>query len=176
MAEQTVNDRKFWYVINSKPRKEAFLLGLIESRNLECYYPVIKVPLKRRRAFVYKPYFPGYFFVRLDLGSREDAELRWLPGLRKIVSYGDEPTRVHDSVVASIKAHLEDYNARETELQSSLKRGDRVKILDGPFSGYEAIYDTGINGSQRAKVLLKMLNDRSLAVEVFGSEIRKISK
>ena len=39
-----------------------------------------------------------------------------------------------------------------------LNHGDKLFIQSGPFSGYEAIFDININGSQRARVLIKMLS------------------
>ena len=44
--------------------------------------------------------------------------------------------------------------------------------MTGPFAGYEAIFDTQLNGDQRAQLLLHWLG-RQLKVEVNASLIEK---
>ena len=58
---------------------------------------------------------------------------------------------------------------------SDLEPGERVVIQEGVFEGYEGIFDIRIPGSQRVKVLLKMLNDRYMPLEVHENLIAKRS-
>jgi transcription antitermination factor NusG len=48
-----------------------------------------------------------------------------------------------------------------------------VAIHAGPFAGYEAIFDLRLSGSDRVRVLLKMLNNRNLPVELDSKQIEK---
>jgi transcription antitermination factor NusG len=57
-----------------------------------------------------------------------------------------------------------------------LKKGDKIRISDGPFAGYEAIFDVRIPGSERVRVLIQMLSDRHLPVELRAGQIRKKKK
>jgi hypothetical protein len=48
-----------------------------------------------------------------------------------------------------------------------------VVVQDGPFEGYEAIFDVRLPGSERVRILLKMLSDRHLPIELRAGQIRK---
>ena len=58
-----------------------------------------------------------------------------------------------------------------------LKAGDTVRIHGGPFEGYEAIFDTRLDGQERVRVLLQFINSqREVPVELDVSQIRKQDK
>ena len=59
--------------------------------------------------------------------------------------------------INAIKKKVDEINAAGGELIHDLERGDLVKIQHGSFTGYEAIFDTRIPGSERVRVLLKLL-------------------
>jgi transcriptional antiterminator RfaH len=63
-------------------------------------------------------------------------------------------------------------NANGNELLTRLKPGDRVVIQDGPFAGYEAIFDVRLRGAERVRVLLQLLRDRCVRVNLRVSQIR----
>jgi len=49
-----------------------------------------------------------------------------------------------------------------------------VVISDGPFAGYEAIFDTRLPGSERVRVLLQLLNSqRRVPVELNAGQIQR---
>jgi len=63
------------------------------------------------------------------------------------------------------------------EVFDGLEPGDKVRIHAGPFSGYEAVFDTRLPGEERVRVLLRLINDkRQLPVELKTSQIRKVGK
>jgi len=58
-----------------------------------------------------------------------------------------------------------------------LKAGDPIRIQDGPFRGYEAIFDARLPGTERVRVLLEFLgNQRKVAVELSASQIQQVKK
>jgi transcriptional antiterminator RfaH len=54
------------------------------------------------------------------------------------------------------------------------KPGDIVSIHEGPFAGYEAIFNAHIAGRDRAEVFLKMLEGTQLRVELAIEHITPI--
>jgi transcription antitermination factor NusG len=46
-------------------------------------------------------------------------------------------------------------------------------IQDGPFAGYEAIFDVRLPGKERVRVLLQMLTRRSVPLELSAGQIQK---
>ena len=54
-----------------------------------------------------------------------------------------------------------------------LKAGDELQIIDGPFTGYEAIFDVRLPRSERVCVLLKLIQKRQMPVELLAWQIQR---
>ena len=156
-----------WYVLQSKPRKEDFLCGQLDSQRLESYCPRIPVQTVNPRARKTVPYFPGYVFVNVDLGHFHLSTLRWLPGATGIVSVDREPASVSENLIEAIRLRVNEINREGADPRfAGPKTGDPVKIHFGPFAGYEAIFDARLPGSERARVLLLLLRGQQIRVEL----------
>jgi transcriptional antiterminator RfaH len=91
-----------------------------------------------------------------------------------LVCFGDEPAIVPENLVIAIQKRVEEIAAAGGELFDGLSRGDRVVIQEGPFAGYEAIFDTRIPGSERVRVLLQLLNNqRQVPLELDAGQIKQ---
>jgi transcriptional antiterminator RfaH len=156
----------FWYVARSKPNREEFLEGQLISRDVEVYYPRIRVNPVNPRARKHKPYFPGYLFMRLDLDKNSTTNLERIPGMVRLVSFGGEVSIVPDAIVHAIRVKVDEINAAGGQKSPGIKPGTTVKIEKGPFEGYEGIIDSRIPGKERVRVLLKMLQNRKVPVEL----------
>ncbi|MBI3162987.1 MAG: hypothetical protein HYZ23_10770 [Chloroflexi bacterium] len=165
-----------WYVLRSKPNKELLLWEQLKLRNVETFYPQIRVQPVNPRARKIKAYFPGYVFVHVDLEQTERSVLQWMPGGLGFVSFDQEPALVPESLVKAIKKKVDAVNASGGELFHGLKRGDLVEIQSGPFAGYEAIFDTRLDGHERVRVLLKLLQGRSTKMEIPAGFLERKAK
>lgn len=155
-----------WYVIRSKPNREEFLAGQLESRGIEVFYPQLRVKPVNPRSRKIKPYFPGYLFIRIDFEKNQSLSFNHIPGAANLVFIGNEPAFVPDNIISAIRLRVEEINDAGGEVMKSLKPGDWVKIHEGPFEGYEGILDSKISGNKRVRVLLKMLQKRQLPVDM----------
>lgn len=164
---------KLWYVLQSKPNKEEFLTGQLEARNVEYYFPILRVKPVNPRSRKYKPYFNGYIFFHSDLNEDEFVNYERIPGVQKIVHVGGEVAYVPDNILQAIRNKLDIINNRKTDQSDKWKRGEIIDVQSGPFEGYEAIFDESITGTQRVIVLLNMLQGRKLKVEMNENFIGK---
>lgn len=155
-----------WYVLQSKPQKEKLLYEQLCLREIEAYYPNIRVKPVNPRARKYKSYFPGYLFVHVDLDLISISSLQWVPGAIGLVNFGGEPASIAESILQAIRLNVETMIADEEYFYNGLKPGDTVAISEGPFAGYTAIFDTRLSGNQRVQVLLQALRDNQLRVEL----------
>ncbi len=163
----------FWYAIQSHPNKEDFLWEQLRSREIEVFFPRVRVQTVNPRAKKVKAYFPGYMFVRVDLEALGISTLQWMPQARGLVSFGGEAAVVPDSLIHAIRQRVGEISKAGGELFEGLKSGDEDFIHDGPFAGYEAIFDLRVAGSERVRVLLQLLNKTQLPVELDAGAIRK---
>jgi transcriptional antiterminator RfaH len=155
-----------WYVARSKPRNEELLWKQFCLRNFESYYPCINVSTANPRARKVQPYFPGYLFVYVDLGQVGKSTLEWIPGGIGLVSFGDEPAHVPDSMICLIRQRIASLKKVSEGKVISLCKGDAVAIHDGVFTGYEGIFDSQLSGTDRVRILLSLLENRLVSVEM----------
>jgi transcription elongation factor/antiterminator RfaH len=161
-----------WYVIRCKSRKEEFLAEQLQLRRIEIFNPRIRVQVVNPRARKNKPYFPGYMFVHLDLEKTSEPSLQYIPGAANLIGFGGEVADVPDGLIQAIKMRVEEINNSGGELFDLLKIGETVVIHTGPFAGYEAIFDARLPGSERVRVLLKLLKNRRMPVDLPAGQIR----
>lgn len=162
-----------WYVLHSKPNKEEFLCDQLLSNRLEAFCPRIRVQTVNPRARKTKPYFPGYVFVETDFESTNWSGLAWLPGSTGFVSFDGRPADVPGGLIQAIRRRVDEINAAGGELLESLKPGETVVIQDGPFAGYEAIFDARLTAVDRVRVLLTLLHKRRVPLELSVGQIQQ---
>lgn len=165
-----------WYALRSKPRKEDLVWGQLRSRGVDVFYPTIRVHPVNPRSKKIKPYFPGYLFVLVDLEVEGASTFKWMPHTLGLVHFGGEPASVPENLIHELKKRIKEIAEAGGEFFDGIKPGDKVKIHEGPFSGYEAIFDNRLPGDERVRVLIQLLNDqREIPVELDTSKIRKSS-
>ena len=95
-----------------------------------------------------------------------------MPHTVGLVSFGGEPSIVPENLILAIQKRVDEINAAGGEIFDGLKPGETVWISDGPFQGYEAIFDGRLPGSERVRVLLEFLgNRRKVPVVLDASQI-----
>lgn len=163
-----------WYALRSKPRKEEVVWRQIRIQGFEVFYPRLKVQPVNPRSRKWRPYFPGYLFVKADINQVGLSAFQWMPHAMGLVCFGDEPAVVPDNLVIAIQKRVEEIAAAGGELFDGLHQGDKILINDGPFAGYEAIFDARIPGTERVRVLLQLLNSqRQVPVELNAGQIKQ---
>jgi transcription antitermination factor NusG len=166
-----------WYALRSKPRKEDVVWRQVLSQGFEAFYPRYRVNPVNPRARKLRPYFPGYLFVRTDLVEVGLSVFQWMPHTIGLVSFGGEPATVPDHLVQAIHKRVDEINVAGGEVFDGLRTGDLVWIRDGPFRGFEAIFDVRLPGSERVRVLLEFLgNKRRVPLVLDTGQIERVHK
>jgi len=165
MAEQ-------WYALRSKPRKEDVVWNQVRQRGFEVFYPRMRVNPINPRSRKFKPYFPGYLFIRVDIETVGLSTFQWLPHTTGLVCFGGEPSPVPDNLINAIKRRVEEITESGGEVFDDLHKGDVVLINYGPFEGYEAIFNARLPGTERVRVLLQFLSDRYVMIELDASHLQ----
>ena len=162
----------YWYALHSKPHKEEMLAEQLELRKIEAFAPHIRVQVVNPRARKIRPYFPGYIFVHADLEEMGLSVLQYVPGSAGLITFGGTPAFVPDGLIHAIRQRVEEINSAGGELFEALNSGETVFVHSGPFAGYEAIFDVRLPGTERVKVLLKLLRNRKMPVELPAGYVR----
>lgn len=146
-----------WYLIYTKPCGEQKAFSHLNEQGYETYLPRCRVTKRRqsRRITVTEAMFPNYLFIRLDNKQDNWAPIRSTPGVNRLVRFGLTPARVPQNFIDRLKQN-EDESGLQEITSLTFSRGDKVRLLDGPMAGYEAIYQTE-KGSDRAMIMLNIL-------------------
>ncbi|BBE10945.1 transcription/translation regulatory transformer protein RfaH [Halorhodospira halochloris] len=154
------NGSDAWYLIYSKPRQEDKAWWNLDSQGFRCYLPYVRVRRLYRRRYqsCVEPMFPRYLFIRLAAGIEDWSPIRSTQGVSGLVRFGTWPARVPDDLVDAIRERTEQgYLDLSPE---PLRRGDKVKVLDGPFASYEGVFHAE-RGEERAIILLDVANQHT---------------
>jgi transcriptional antiterminator RfaH len=158
---------KHWYALYTKPKKEHQVDALLRGQGIETYLPTVRRKVRRRDRPDRVVYFPCYLFAHLDFEVTPCSSIAWMPGVRRIVSFGKQPAIVADEMVQLIRRRLE--SIEETGYHR-LKQGDRVRIQVGPLRDLEAVFDQPLSQESRVRILLDVMG-RMTAVEIDYSQI-----
>jgi transcriptional antiterminator RfaH len=154
-----------WFAIHAKPRRENFAAANIGALGIGILLPRVKVERLVRGAAQQgsKPLFPGYFFARF---CPEDSieSVKGARGVLQVVSSGRIPVPVSDDVIREIQdCVLEDGFIKIR--RQSLKPGDQVSIIDGPFQGIMGKVERELDDGRRVAILLETLLNARVFIE-----------
>lgn len=151
------DDAQHWYLVHTKPRQEQRALDNLERQGYPCFLPRVRAEKLKagRRVIDEVVLFPRYLFVRLrhDLHGPSWTPIRSTLGVTRLVTFGHQPARVPDGIVAQLQRQIDELSAVPRPL---FRPGQPVRISQGPFAGLEAIYQMP-DGEERAIVLLTLL-------------------
>ncbi|MBW8011274.1 MAG: hypothetical protein FVQ83_08545 [Chloroflexi bacterium] len=162
-----------WYALRSKPRKERVLHQQLLSRKIECFFPRVKKNPVNPRAAKTRPYFPGYMFVNADITEHGISAFQWMPYSLGLVGFDEELAPIPDVIISALKKKMGEIMEKGGLIFDQLNPGTQVRIIDGPFRGYDAIFDTRLDGQDRVRVLLQMVNHRQIPIKMKVGQLVK---
>jgi transcription antitermination factor NusG len=137
----------FWSVAQTETRREQTAARFLADQGFLTYLPKIKIAHKR-----IVPLFPSYLFVRIvDRWWNVNQTI----GIISLLTTGDAPARIRDTVVDLIRAKERGGIVRLPD-PKRMQIGAKVRILKGSFEGHFGIY-AGMTGKDRERVLLDLL-------------------
>lgn len=157
LTEHEENSLKQWYLIMAKPNQDERAEINLVRQGYEVYRPMARVPKTRRgkRVMMVESLFPRYQFIRLQRLVDNWAPIRSTYGVLTLVRFGLIPAVVPEELVKFLRENESDFEKNAISL-NDFKKNDRVKIIDGPLQGCEAIFQN-YDGKERAILLLKFL-------------------
>lgn len=150
------NTKLDWVVAQLRPNMLSKACRHIENQNFEVFAPTRFETTKTSKKFrrTQKLLFPGYVFIRCDVNSNDVSALKATVGVSRVVrGIGGGPGVIPNLFIEELK--------RASRLGSSeaisLKNGDKVRLIDGPFVGMVGeIMSADTNG--RLRVLFDLMS------------------
>jgi transcriptional antiterminator NusG len=174
------NDKK-WYVIHTYSGHEERVKKNLEQRVkfmdsgndiLQVVIPTedeIEVRAGRRRT-VTRKILPGYVLVQMKMDEKTWAVVRNTPGVTGFVGSGNTPTPLEEKEVGEI---LKQMSAEAPRVKVGFRRGQSVRVTDGPFIDFVGTVDEINMEKGKVKVLLSLFG-QDTPVELDFLQIDKL--
>jgi transcriptional antiterminator RfaH len=111
--------------------------------------------------------FPGYLFAKFVYSEQRRA-VEASHGISGIVHFGDQLATLPEDIVSGLRSRVGEEEV--VTIDSSLKIGQAVEIIEGPFRGLEAVITRLLPAKERIRVLLELLG-RSLEMEISTTQV-----
>src|ERR1039457_5915383 len=148
-----------WYLIHTKPSREALAQDNLERQDFEVYYPRLKqwVQWRKQPTERITALFPRYLFLQLDEGRQSLRPVHSTIGVATVVRFGFQYTVVPEAVVRELQMQANpDTGLHQLTGAPKLARGAQVRVSAGAFHGFEGIFQRPA-GADRVVVLLSLL-------------------
>lgn len=148
-----------WFLLKTKARQEKRAMENLQRQHVECYCPEVLVEkiFRGKKSQIIEILFPSYLFVNFRNPGSSIHSVKNTRGVQSFVSFGGTPARVPFALIQELR---EKTKPSEKLLISNLpKRGDKLKVIDGPFNGMNVIFSRP-NGDERAEVLINIMNQQ----------------
>jgi transcriptional antiterminator RfaH len=170
-----MSDKRFWYLVYTKPRQEYLAQENLVRQGYQTYLPRIHQTRSRNGRYIknIEPLFPRYFFVNLDTETDNWAPIRSTIGVSKIISFDGIPAVVPDQLIRTLKEN-DDKTGIQRLNQKSPMQGDIITIIDGPLAGIEGIYQHQ-ESTERVAVLIDLVGkNRLLNISIHDLQIAQV--
>lgn len=133
-AYSSLND-VHWYAIYTRSRFEKKVHHDLEKSNFQVFLPLIKEKKmwSDRMKTVSVPLLPSYVFVKLDRQSI--PRLNYYPGIVRLVTFDRKPCEVREEEIRLLEKIITHGVQVRQDINCAV--GDRVRIMQGPFIGWE---------------------------------------
>lgn len=167
-----------WYAVHTysgyENKVKANLEKLVENRGMQDVVLQIVVPTEtvveqrekgnRTRE---RKIFPGYVLVKMLVTDDSWYLVRNAQGVTGFVGQGSEPIPLSDEEIRRL-------GIEKTTIELNIKVGDIVKIIGGPFKGWEGVVEDVVAEKKILKTRVDMFG-RSTPVELEFDQVDKLS-
>ncbi len=174
-------DEKHWFVIHTYSGYEDRVKKNLEQRikSMDSAHEVFQVIIPTedeievksgRKRTVTKKTLPGYVLVEMKMTDQSWNVVRNTPGVTGFVGGGGKPTPLRDEEVTDIMKRM---TAEAPRVKVGFRRGQSVRVVDGPFIDFVGVVDEINLGKGKVKVLLSLFGQET-PVEVDFLQVEKL--
>ena len=174
---------KNWYVMRAVSGKDAKLKEYIEAELkhntlLADHVFQVLIPMEKhaavrngKRVEKEKISLPGYIFVQAELVGDVAATLRFMPNCLGFLGGLDNPNPVPQSQINRMIGAAEESEI-DNEVSIPYVLDETVKVMDGPFSGFEGVIEEVNPEKRKLKVMVKIFG-RKTPLELGFMQVEK---
>lgn len=182
-----MSDNKKWYVVRAISGKEKkvklYLEDEINRLKLNDYVSQILIPTEKiyqirngKKMSKERSFFPGYILIEANL-TGEIPHL--IQNTNNVIGFlggekGGDPLPLRQSEVNRILGKVDELAETEEELNIPYIIGESVKVVDGPFNGFNGTIEEINEEKKKLKVMVKIFG-RKQPLELSFLQVEKES-
>ena len=177
----TVDVNARWYIIHTYVGHEDKVKNKLEQRikSMDAGTRILRVEIPKeneieirsgQRRTVEKKMFPGYLLVQMAMDHESWKVVRETPGVTGFVGDGKEATPLEDQEADRI---LKQKDEGVAQVKIRFKKGENVRVVDGPFTDFIGTVDEINMGKGKVKVMLTLFG-RETSVELDFLQVEKL--
>ena len=176
---------KKWYVLRAIGGKEKKVKEYIENEianaGLQDFVSQVLIPTEKvyqirngKKISKERNFFPGYVLVEACLVGEIPHILRNIPNIIGFLgdTKGGEPVPIRQSEVYRILGRVDEMAASGEEMNIPYVVGETVKVIDGPFNGFNGIIEKINEEKKKLEVMVKIFG-RKTPLELSFMQVEK---
>lgn len=179
-----------WYVLRvvsgQEKKVKSYLETEIERSKLVDFIPQVLIPSEKvyemrngKKRVRERNFFPGYVLVSADLSNGEAYHtVNNIPGVIGFLGSNGtgaskDPVALRQSEVNRILGKVDQLDELEERLETPFIKGESVKVMDGPFSGFTGNVEEIFEDKKKLNVMVKIFG-RNTPVELSYMQVEKV--
>lgn len=176
---------KKWYVIRAISGKEKKVKELIDMEvsrsNMGSYIAQVLIPTEKfyqiregKKVSKERNFFPGYVLLEADLTGEIAHTLKQMPNVIGFLGSekGGEPVPLRQTEVNRILGTVDELAESEETNYNPYHVGETVKVIDGPFNGFNGVIEEINEDKKKLKVMVKIFG-RKTPLELSFMQVEK---
>jgi transcription termination/antitermination protein NusG len=172
-----------WYVVRVISGREEKIKGHImaevEKSKISDYVKQVIVPFEKvvqlrngKKITKEKNFYPGYILIEAVLDSEIEHVIKNVSGVFDFLGTKDSAIPLRQTEVNRILGKIQASNEMGEQIEVPFLVGEPVKIIDGPFSGFNGIIEEINEEKKKLKVVVKIFGRRT-PVELNYMQVEK---
>ena len=151
---------KEWFILQFKSNSHHQAAKNLTRQGFETFLPLHEATSRRLSRFINtsKPLFPGYMFIRFDKAESEWHKINSTYGVSRLITFNSILKSIPTTFVDSLMKRY-DLSGKLLPIQK-LKKGDKVKVLTGPFANFIATVEK-YEADQRIWILIDLMGRKT---------------
>ncbi len=182
MAESVMK----WYVVRAVGGQENKVKTYIETEiarfGLSDYVNQVIVPTEKviqvrngKKVNRERVYFPGYVMVEANLAGEVPHVIKSVTNVIGFLgeTKGGEPVPMRKSEVNRMLGKVDELSVRDENVAIPFNVGETVKVIDGPFNGFDGTIEKVNEEKRKLEVMVKIFG-RKTPLELSYTQVEKI--
>lgn len=177
---------KKWYVVRAVSGQEQKIKGYIETEINRLGYgdhlEEVLVPMEKvvqirngKKLSKEKVYFPGYIMIKANLGGEMVHIIRSITNVIGFLGEvkGGDPIPLRKSEVNRMLGKVDELSETEEQVAIPYVVGETVKVIDGPFNGFNGSVEKVNEEKRKLEVMVKIFG-RKTPLELSYMQVEKV--